>query len=372
VPNLEFSDAKLRSLPAPPNGQVDYWCDKLSGFGCRVSQAGSKTFVLKYQNRRITIGRFGILTLAEARTEAKRLLAEFTLGKTQPKRITFESAKELFLEEKKKKCRAKTIEEYTWLLGLLNFPGQLSEITFEEAERQIKKQKKQSVYDHLLVISRIFFTWCIKRRYLAHSPVTGLSTYGTKKTSRPLTNDDVRAIWRALCDETNELHPSYRAIVKLLILCGQRRGETSALCGAFYSHNQQTVTFPADLTKNHKESCIPLGSLALTIINGRASEPGLWFPGKTPERRFNGWSKCKRQLDQASGVTGWKLHSLRKYYRSTLAKLKVPSHIGERLLNHVSAVATDVELIYDQYSYLDEMRAAVENYEKFLQSILAP
>jgi hypothetical protein len=51
-----------------------------------VSQGGSKTFILNRQNNLITIGRFGVLTLAEARTEAKKLLAEFTLGKVRPGR----------------------------------------------------------------------------------------------------------------------------------------------------------------------------------------------------------------------------------------------------------------------------------------------
>jgi hypothetical protein len=43
--------------------------------------------------RRQTIGRFPVLGLSEARTEAKKLLAEITLGKNKPKGISFEDAK---------------------------------------------------------------------------------------------------------------------------------------------------------------------------------------------------------------------------------------------------------------------------------------
>src|SRR5215468_8423240 len=72
----EFSDVWLRSLKAPAKGQRAFWDDKLACFGVRCSQGGTKTFVLKLRNEFITLGRFGVLSLTEARTEAKRLLAE--------------------------------------------------------------------------------------------------------------------------------------------------------------------------------------------------------------------------------------------------------------------------------------------------------
>jgi hypothetical protein len=61
VPKIAFSDAGLRSIQPPEAGQVDYWDNKLPAFGLRVSQGGSKTFILKRHNSRITLGRFGII-----------------------------------------------------------------------------------------------------------------------------------------------------------------------------------------------------------------------------------------------------------------------------------------------------------------------
>jgi len=57
-------------LKAPPSGQVDYWDVTTRAFGVRVSQAGSKTFVAKVRNRRVTIGRYPDCSLAEARKKA--------------------------------------------------------------------------------------------------------------------------------------------------------------------------------------------------------------------------------------------------------------------------------------------------------------
>jgi hypothetical protein len=99
VPKITFSDVGLRNLSPPEQGQVAYWDDRLPAFGLRVSQGGSKTFILKRHNCRITIGRYGVITLADARAEARRMLAEFTLGKIRPQSITYPQAVKLFVED---------------------------------------------------------------------------------------------------------------------------------------------------------------------------------------------------------------------------------------------------------------------------------
>jgi hypothetical protein len=75
-----LTDLAIRSLPLPQTGQRDYFDDAVPGFSIRVSQGGTRSFFLftgKAHNRqRQSIGRLGIITLAQARAEAKRLLAE--------------------------------------------------------------------------------------------------------------------------------------------------------------------------------------------------------------------------------------------------------------------------------------------------------
>ena len=85
----------MRCPAHPTKGQISYWDDKLPSFGFRVSQGGTKTFVLNRKNSLITIGRFPTISLSQARTEAKRLLAEFTLGKVRPQSITYTEAVDL-------------------------------------------------------------------------------------------------------------------------------------------------------------------------------------------------------------------------------------------------------------------------------------
>jgi hypothetical protein len=240
VPKTALTDAGLRSLPPPSSGQTDFWdvSFKAGLFGCRVSRGGTKTFQLKHRNRRFTIGQYPTLSLTAARTEARRLLAEFTLGKVRPHTLPYSQAVQLFIEEKEKSRRKSTADAYKGLLTRLSFTGPVAEITHEEVRRKLGKIKTQGAYNHHLVALKVFFNWSLKRRYVTENPTLGLSKQSRPRTKRILTDDELVALWRAA--EQTEGH--FGTIVKLLILTGQRRGEIAALKGSYYRHTVQAYS----------------------------------------------------------------------------------------------------------------------------------
>src|SRR5665213_2038329 len=103
-----LSDLSVRALKAPARGQTTIW-DKNSPLGIRISAGGTKTYiVLVGSGKRKAIGSAGVLSLAEARAEAKRILAEKTLGLTKKvSAVNFETAVALFLEDNYKNVRGK-------------------------------------------------------------------------------------------------------------------------------------------------------------------------------------------------------------------------------------------------------------------------
>ena len=382
VPKIAIHDTSLRSLPVPAKGQLDYWDSKFPSFGVRVSQGGSKTFVLKTQNARRSLGRYGIVSLAEARAEARRILAQKTLGQTRPQSITFAAAFDAFIAEKEKSRRARTIKDYKRLINLhFRFKGQLADVKHPDIERRLTRIKSKSEHNHALQNAKTFFTWAQKRRYITDNPTIGFSPHKIANRARVLTDAELKSIWEATEEPT-----IHNRIVRLLILTGQRKGEIAQLVPAYYSHSQQTICLPSEVTKNGREHTFPVGSTTSDLLHSahkafsgttdtarsKSNSSRLFFPARGHDTRtFNGWSKSKAALDKACGVKNWRLHDLRRTFRTLHGKLKTPPHIAERLVNHISA-QTDVEIIYDQYKYLPEMREAMTNYEAYIARITAP
>jgi len=69
--------------------RYEIWDSELSGFGVRIATTGRKTFIIRYRaegggrsapRRFMTVGRFGTLTVEQARKKAKELLAAATVG----------------------------------------------------------------------------------------------------------------------------------------------------------------------------------------------------------------------------------------------------------------------------------------------------
>jgi integrase len=89
----------------------------------------------------------------------------------------------------------------------------------------------------------------------------------------------------------------------------------------------------------------------------------------SPGTHFSGFSKSKGRLDELSGVTGWRIHDLRRTVRTNLSALRVAPDTAERVLGHVIG---GIRGVYDRYAYLDEKRDALERWAHRLKAIIDP
>ena len=361
----------LKTAPLPERGTTTLWDGTLKHFGVRISKGGAKSFiVLLGSGRRQAIGRYPALSLAKAREKAKIILAQRALGKHQPGAISWKKAIDQYLDFVKRKRRPHTHHEYARTLkGYFPFGNtNLGDVTKLDLSQKLARLKDTpSQQNHAAVYAKIFFNWAISEGYLETNPLQHYKQGKKVRRKRVLTDDELRAVWSA----AGEVGGIFGVIVKLIMLTGQRRGEIAALLESYYSHNQQTVTLPGELTKNHLEHTFPVGAMAVQLITEQIAADGrdskFLFPSRTSiERPFNGWSKCKKELDTLAKIAHWTLHDLRRTFRTNLGRLKVRPDIAERLVNHMSA-RTEMEETYDLYTYLPEMREAMEKWEAFVQ-----
>ncbi len=344
---MRLNDLSIRSLAAPPKGYSIHLDDTFKGFGLRVTHNGAKSFVLTYGNerKRVTLGRYPEVSLAEARAAGKRHLAEVTLGQ-RGQEVSLVALVDQFLAERRQVVRPITLGDYNrFLKRHLYFDTKVSAVTPQKLADIFGKVKKPQERAHLVNVARMLFRFAELRGYVTRSPAIGFTVQPAKTRERVLTPDELRAVWRACGSDR------YGVCVKLMILTGQRRREVQ-----YISFNGDIASIPPAHTKNKRAHVFPVTTEAQKLL--------------ALPRQFNGWSKAKVRLDTLSGVTGWTLHDLRRTYATTLAELSTPPHIIEAILNHKSGIISGVAATYNRFLYLDEMRQAVQSFEKHLTVVL--
>ncbi len=369
-----LTDLLIRQLEAPKQGQLTYFDEALPGFGVRVSQGGSKSFVLVFgQKRKLrTLGRYPDLSLADARKKAKQVQGELlatpeTVDKVLHS-ISFSAARDRFLADSRKRTKASTFTEYQRLLERhFEYSKPLELLNRQDIMGAIGVLSlKPSIEQHAFVAIRTMMNWCVRHGLLDTSPVPSLR-FSSQSRSRILSAEEMKVVWH----RAEKVGYPYGVLIKLLILTGQRRGEIVGLRRNWIS--MDAITFPIGFCKNKREHVIPLSAMAKSIIDGIPSEGELLFPARgQTETTFSGWSKAKAQFDEPLSIAPYTLHDLRRTYSSQMAALGTPIHVTEKLLNHVSGTLSGVAGVYNRYSYATEMRSAIEAYETRLQALIAP
>jgi integrase len=151
-----------------------------------------------------------------------------------------------------------------------------------------------------------------------------------------------------------------------MFFTAQRRQEVAE---ARWDELQDSMwTIPAARYKTKRPNVVPLPEAASVIVAGLPQLGDLLFTtsGTTP---FSGFSKAKAHLDEASGVSNWRLHDIRRTARTLMVRIGIRPDIAERVLGHV---IPGVAGVYDRYDYLEEKRQALEGLAGELDAIVHP
>ena len=372
-----------------PKGKSDciVFDDDIAGFGLRLREGGSRTWVYQYRigkkQRRVVLGSAKSVPLSLARKNASDLEAKVRLGgdpamSKETARLevdnTFAVLADQFLEARKPSWRTRTHEEIKRHLikdakSLRPFPiTAVAQRNIANLLSDIAKEKGNVTANRVRSSLCAFFGWTIREG--VRLPEGNIASYTNKREEssrdRVLTDRELGLIWNACLDD------DYGAILKLLMLTGQRANEIAQLHWSEV-HDQQ-IMLPAERTKNARSHVIPLSEAANGILPWFRKDDRKFVFGRD-DTGFSGWGKAKEKLDARVAeakkpLEHWTVQDLRRTVATGMAEVGVQPHIIEAVLNHVSGHKGGVAGIYNRATYDKEKREALNLWAEHLLVII--
>jgi integrase len=74
----------------------------------------------------------------------------------------------------------------------------------------------------------------------------------------------------------------------------------------------------------------------------------------------------------ADEVAEWILHDLRRTAATGMARLNIPPHVVDKVLNHVSGTIRGVAAVYNRFGYVEERKAALEAWGRYVADLVRP
>ena len=313
-----------------------------------MTPRGRKVFLVMYRLagagsrlRKYTIGPYGRITLPMARAQAQKIFAARLDGR-DPAEEKKQSRRRLVVDRIDDLIEAFIHEHISQTVSRNRISNLLRrDVLPHWGAKSVHEIKKRDVSDLIGLISqrnphaghrllktlKTFFRWCVGRAVIDFSPVEGLSSgYRESSRDRVLTDQELATIIVA----ARQMPPPYGGVVELLALTGQRRQEVSKLKWDEPTRNRGLGPFPVREPRTRRHT-----SFTCQSPRGKSSRNvGTYLFGTSGAKHFQAYSTSKRALDTLSGITGCRPHDRRRTIVSGMARLGVPPHVADKILNH--------------------------------------
>jgi integrase len=370
------------------------WDSELRGFGVSVGYQGTKSFVVQYRNpagqsRRKVIGRFGLMTVEEARRSARVMLGEVAKG-TDP-------------IEETKHVRGHTISQICdWyldraeagrIIGRSRRPIKQTTLAMDRSriEAHIRPLLGHRVIETLKlgdieaaqadiaagltskprvgsrggstkggegVASRTMSTLhsilehAVRLGEIEKNPARGVRRLASTPKMRWLSHAELCRLGEALREAEADLeHPKGIAVIRLLLLTGFRRLEALSLERAWLLEEENAVHFATTKTGAQRRV---IGQAAVDLLKAQPDTGSkFFFPADWGEGHFIGVVRVLDRVCQRAGVEKVTPHVLRHTFASVAGGLGYSELTIAALLGHASRGITQ------RYIHIDEpLRAA--------------
>jgi integrase len=387
MPRIKLTKSAIDALPTSKSDVV-YWDAGCPGFGVKVTPKGRKVFIVLYRTsgagsmlRKYTIGPYGRVTLHQARVAAQKVFAAKLDGRDPAaekraarRRIVADRVQDLletFITQRLSQNRsggeiARLLRREIGRAWAGSSIHEISKRDVVEVVTAIEQRGAPVAANKALKATKTFLRWCVGRAVLDQSPAEGVPL-PSKEVARDRVLDDeelARVILAA-----RQIGGPYGGVVEFLALTGQRREEVAGLQWEELDLGRRIWTIPKSRTKNAKGHIVHLSDQSVAVLKGANQRGPLVFSllGAKPFQEF---SRAKRRLDHLSGVTGWRLHDLRRTCVSGMARLGIAPHVADKILNHQSGTISGVAAVYQRHDFLAEREEALERWGIHLARIV--
>jgi integrase len=192
------------------------------------------------------------------------------------------------------------------------------------------------------------------------------------KTSRPLTNEELRVLWT---EAPQSMSPAIVRVLQLTLLLGRRISEIAGAARSDVRLDQvpAVLFIPADREGNKakRDDPVPLPPLALAIIkaaleHGTDSDP-LFKGAATRWTTSHAFKDFRREKDWAGRT---RLHDARSLINDQLAAMGVPTEFRSRVLHHTGDLRQLANTVYSAYDYIPERLKALALWQARLLEIV--
>jgi integrase len=368
----KLTDRMVKTLPAPAKGSRISYDEAVSGFGVRITAAGTKAFVLNYRTRpdgrerRYTIGGYPDWSTGAARDEAKRLKRQIDggsdpVGELQATRQapTVDDLCERFIEDHLGQIKPSTADDYkTRVRRIRPRLGKLkvAAVTFSDIQAlhrwETRERGTYTANRTVAMLSRMF-NLAVRWKWRADNPAKGIERNQEHARQRYLSNEELARFMAVLVADKDQQAAN---ILRLLLLTGARKSEALTAKWADLDLTSGIWTKPHTRTKQKREHRVPLSAPARMLLASIERDSSEYvFPGRYGGHRAS-VEKAWKRICKATRITGLRVHDLRHSYASHLASAGIGLHVIGALLGHSNPTTTH------RYAHLmdDPLRAATE------------
>jgi integrase len=365
---------------------------RMPGLYLVVQPSGARSWAVRYrsagQPRKHTLGAFPKIDLKAARDLAGAALRAVAEGRDPAREKAMERtalpdsveavAKQFVELHCRRSNRPRTIEGTQQLLDLHVLPRWRKRLIKDITRRDvldlldgIVEGGRPVAANRVLTAVRKLFNWAMERDIIASSPCAGVKPPTPEQSrDRVLADSELCNIWLA----ADKVGGPFEALVKLLMLTGQRRDEVAKMQWREVDLPNRLWTLPKERSKNGKPHDIPLSEPALAILESLPRIGDTFVLTTDGKSAASNYGKNKNRLDALlpNDMPAWWLHDLRRTTASGMARLGINLPTIEKILNHASGSFGGIVGVYQRHDFAQEKRQALEVWGRHVFELIRP